>query len=616
MDSDRRRSKAIGTDLGSATYDAQPSIAALFLIRFDIKAGYTIAWKRSIPDVELENVVEFKSLPSGLHNVTDDLVYFVHEQYAGISAFVNRPAEESERNALMLAVGALVPLSYGRLGKIWRHAARLQELAEKVAENPEDTSSLSLYWDSHQLSSNEVPSPPDSPLDSLSSLKTRQTAIRDGFQRNRALSDATALMTSKQVLAPYHPALSLPTFLDAFGPLVFPLYRAALLRKRVLFIGDAPVQPACDFVYCLSLLSSLPRSLLPLLPPSVLVALRPRPLFSVGVHDLPYLASLPPPTISDVDTCWIACTTDRVFSMKDKLYDILVSLPPPYAKDAPKKIYPKITLSSPPPTKRKRSKPVSLKATQRDSRRYSALKDKLHELNRQARPSSADENVEEEDQSDNSSAISSRSVVEPVSWPLLAYTSFIWWASAGEKQGGPSEDETEQDCRLLESDLDSSFNPTYSDQAAQRGSITLQDQSHQPLEIALITYFRRLTTQIFTVLSNIIARHDAGDVADNADDDDTDTDTASQGSQSDHGSDEDTAFQASDQNEPLLPRPSSSPADHDEIISITSSDMADMGLDEWSGTDRAFVEEMVRVWWGRKAEVKGTQIRCCGVRIL
>ena len=112
---------------------------------------YQIGWKRSIPGcklklcikiepdkdslmegcmlVELEGIVEFKSLPSGLHNVREDLVYFVHDKYAGISAFVNEPTSAEERNALMLAVGVLVPLSYGRLGRSWRHAKQLKELA-------------------------------------------------------------------------------------------------------------------------------------------------------------------------------------------------------------------------------------------------------------------------------------------------------------------------------------------------------------------------------------------------------------------------------------------------------------------------------------------------------
>jgi hypothetical protein len=64
--------------------------------------------------------------------------YFVHEQYAGICAFVNHPAPESERNALMLAVGVLVPLSYGRLGKSWRHAAGLKDLVQYAQTTPSE----------------------------------------------------------------------------------------------------------------------------------------------------------------------------------------------------------------------------------------------------------------------------------------------------------------------------------------------------------------------------------------------------------------------------------------------------------------------------------------------
>lgn len=62
---------------------------------------------------------------------TDILIsYFIHgDEFAGISSFVNGEAEQSERNALMLAVGALLPLSYGRLGKSWRHADGLRALA-------------------------------------------------------------------------------------------------------------------------------------------------------------------------------------------------------------------------------------------------------------------------------------------------------------------------------------------------------------------------------------------------------------------------------------------------------------------------------------------------------
>ena len=57
--------------------------------------------------------------------------YFMHDdEHAGISAFINRTTNKWERNALMLAVGALVPLDQGRLGRSWKHAEKLKGLAE------------------------------------------------------------------------------------------------------------------------------------------------------------------------------------------------------------------------------------------------------------------------------------------------------------------------------------------------------------------------------------------------------------------------------------------------------------------------------------------------------
>lgn len=110
---------------------ALPPIAALFLIDFDVKAGYTIVWRQTQDGLDLNGQVEYKSLPSGLHTVSQDLIYFVHDDdHAGLSAFVNIPCDEEDaRNARMVAVGVLVPLSYGRLGRAWRHAEGLMDMA-------------------------------------------------------------------------------------------------------------------------------------------------------------------------------------------------------------------------------------------------------------------------------------------------------------------------------------------------------------------------------------------------------------------------------------------------------------------------------------------------------
>jgi hypothetical protein len=96
--------------------------------RWCVSSMARVVFRANALIVELDGVVEYKSLPSGLHNCDSDLVYFVHEQYAGISAFANRPAHESERNAHFAAVGLLVPLTYGRLGRSWLHAHQLRQL--------------------------------------------------------------------------------------------------------------------------------------------------------------------------------------------------------------------------------------------------------------------------------------------------------------------------------------------------------------------------------------------------------------------------------------------------------------------------------------------------------
>jgi Uncharacterized conserved protein (DUF2347). len=150
------------------------------------------------------------------------------------------------------------------------------------------------YWESYQVGGNDSPTLVETALESPSTLKfsTRQ----DGSEiqrRSRALSDTTTYEASRTALAPFHPASSLPEFIGSFGPLVFPLYRAALLRKRILFVTEPPVHIPCNYgmsifrhffdvqlltiitVYNLSLLSSLPQSLLPLLPSEGLAASSP-----------------------------------------------------------------------------------------------------------------------------------------------------------------------------------------------------------------------------------------------------------------------------------------------------------------------------------------------------
>lgn len=319
----------------------------------------------------------------------------------------------------------------------------------------------------------------------------------------------------------------------------------------------------------------------------------------MGIHDIPFLSSN-----ADTSSSWIACTTDNVLATKTDLFDVLVTLPTTHLPHNPRKAFPKIEIVHRVDAQPRAAKLVTLKATQRDARRFVLLRDGLRRL------TSAESGLDEEiydNIDDAASTFSSSSIIEPLSWPRLAYTSFLWWASAGEKRTGLSEDEEEQD------EQDTSLLPnTHQSGLAHPG--LQSNEIDQPREIALIAYFRRLTTLIFTTLADAVARQDAldesdeilpaGEYRDDPDDDDDDTEIEAE------------RFSVEHDTNPLLPTPSNDKAEDLPAVSITSTDISEMGLDMWSATDRVFMEELLQVWWGRRANVSGVRIRCCGIPLL
>ncbi len=118
-----------------------------------------------------------------------------------------------------------------------------------LAQDTTKTQPLEDYWEAHRLRDDDPSTQPNLPIGSPSSLKLKPVRgqFSNGHARNRSISDATALELPGHTLSPFHPALSLPEFMETFGPLIFPLYRAALLRKRILLIGQAPVQLNCNY---------------------------------------------------------------------------------------------------------------------------------------------------------------------------------------------------------------------------------------------------------------------------------------------------------------------------------------------------------------------------------
>lgn len=344
-----------------------------------------------------------------------------------------------------------------------------------------------------------------------------------------------------------------------------------------------------------------------------------RPLFSIGVHDIPFLENEleRSKTISNTSQSessnrtgipsrgWIACTTDSILAMKHVLYDVLVKMPPPSSSNDDEKSWPRI--ESPPG--------VELKATQRDFRRYKALRSALssqetlfQNFTQKSYSSSNSSNSSNESHispilSHNSSISykdtlselpAMRSIIEPVSWSAFAYSNFSWWISPGERQTELST-ESESDSLLL-SDLfphPRSIPMTFQVPPHYTTAVTILDDSrtmgpdkNSPagLEMAIVAYFHRITNQILSTLENITTTSDL----------------------------EEEQF---DENNPLQGNSENSEYESRSPIIISSADVVKMGLDLWSDSDHRFVQKLAREYIGRRSLIEEFRLEMCGITI-
>jgi Domain of unknown function (DUF4484)/DENN domain-containing protein 11 len=349
-------------------------------------------------------------------------------------------------------------------------------------------------------------------------------------------------------------------------------------------------------VYDLSIFATTPLSLANslVLPSESMVRLG--PLFAIGIHDIPMLEKLSSPQSSQPTSSanshlereegqqedqlgWVACTTDEIIAMKTKLYDIVVEFPASHLAQENKKRYYPIIKSA--------VDGKQIKSTQRDYRRFKLLSRALWPLREQGSPGSQhsaaqDENepliqatpgaYEEEINDDGD-------VVESSRWSELAYHSFIWWASAGEKDEGHVEEEK----------LDSSCIGDLADVAEQIAderryrdeesnddpeSTLVQSSSNaddEPwkdarIQMAIISYFHRLTRNIFEVCSDVAQAVEA--------------------------------------------------EDHEGYIHhIDREELRTMGLDVWSASDKEFVRCFFELWFQKRVHVNPLGVECCGIKI-
>lgn len=337
-------------------------------------------------------------------------------------------------------------------------------------------------------------------------------------------------------------------------------------------------------MYNLSVVSALTRSLAASIPSATKRNVRIQPLFNVGIQDIPLLSQ-------KNEAGWLACTTDDVLATKPECFDVIVFLPSADSKRAEQQVYPRIVTSS--PNLSQEFPKHNIKSTQRDAQRYEVLRAGLA-LYPKSEVAGSIPTVDEARTGTDTTTIddaastishastvrSRKDLIEPTSWSQVAYTSLLWWASAGDRRYGLTEEEEqqhEQDLALLGSD---------------------EDEEGRTKEIVMIQFFRRLTALIFQTVQNVVEAEN-GEYQDEQEE-------VSQGN---------GQVEREDDQQHLLRHDSQHRGQHEEL-NVDSEDMLAMSLDIWSASDRKFVEDLVSKWWDRKANVKGRGIECCGVRIL
>lgn len=116
----------------------------------------------------------------------------------------------------------------------------------KLAKDRNMTEVLEKYWGANKADDGGATDAAQAAAQAAD-LPPSPTQDRKTHGRNQSASDGAALLPTEHKLSPYHPAWSLAKLLDRFGPLIFPIHRAALLRRRILISCHAPIHEICDF---------------------------------------------------------------------------------------------------------------------------------------------------------------------------------------------------------------------------------------------------------------------------------------------------------------------------------------------------------------------------------
>ncbi|CAH6722145.1 uncharacterized protein Anr2p [[Candida] jaroonii] len=338
-------------------------IVSIFLVQFDVKVGYKIVWSKSTIDISLDGI-EFKCLPSGIEEFSEDLIPFTHfhndEIYYGVSKF--RQNMKTDRDQIkMFSVGVLC--------------------------KPKNNS-----WMPNSFISNGFQYVPC--LDDL---------LSDYINGNDRLTVPEFKFEDIRPRKFVSPLLSLPSFLNRFGPLIFRIFKLSLLRKNIIIVNKSKRDnyELAIFTYLISIISLIPSMKIDVKQPHYS-----QPLYNISLNDI---EKLPPH--------YIAVTNDEII-LNQPVYDIAIII------DETPKIMTYESIRS--------GKNIISKATYNDYLKFKVIYEELKDDAASIANSSSSINLSQVNNTRWGYETSWWDNVTPVSWTQYIWSAFSWFASAGQ----------------------------------------------------------------------------------------------------------------------------------------------------------------------------------------
>lgn len=219
---------------------AHSEIASVFLTEFDMKSGYKLQWSKSYIDTNslllLLDGIEYKSLPSGIHELEEATVFISHKPenknghhkeditYYGVSCFKQFVITDTENitdrdNLKMYSLGVLCkpsskesewkPNEFIRNG--WEYIDGLK----KILDDLKDTTRKC-----------------DGPIN-LDEFFNQSGTFKKVFEQ----TDYTKAKNNSN-----HLLFSLPQLFETLGPLVFAIFKQSLLRRNIMIFNELHLQ--------------------------------------------------------------------------------------------------------------------------------------------------------------------------------------------------------------------------------------------------------------------------------------------------------------------------------------------------------------------------------------